>query len=387
MTTERKGNGSMPPPSLQATPREQKVLQRQMSSAGDATASSSADVSFDADIAQSPAERRRVRQTYRELQNDLTEHRAEYVHDLSLLLPKLAKMDTLMEDSVKSVSETTLDSRVLLQAATIVDDKLSSLKLGRAMFDLSQYFNFVFDHVGEAEPDLDALGKMCGRYLNRAPVVDFMYGPLSVEVKKREVKQRVRLEQSQRTTVKPVAVSAQENTSAANETTPNYVNALYKILSAQEVRPPLYRFILNPQSFGQTIENLFYVSFLVRDGLAWVGLDDDSGDLVVEAVEKEVADAENEGEEEDGEDAAAADKTQWISAIDYEDWEHLCEFFGDAEPKFVPHRAVGEGDRDVTLSQYRYPTQMDSGDVHSQRQSQASSSSVSSSQPRKRKIQ
>ena len=40
---------------------------------------------------------------------------------------------------------------------------------------------------------------------------------------------------------------------------------------------PLFRFCINPESFGQSVENLFYVSFLVRDGT--VGVSTDSRDL------------------------------------------------------------------------------------------------------------
>jgi non-structural maintenance of chromosomes element 4 len=36
-----------------------------------------------------------------------------------------------------------------------------------------------------------------------------------------------------------------------------------------------WKFVVNPHSFGQTIENMFYVSFLIRDGKAGITIDDD----------------------------------------------------------------------------------------------------------------
>jgi hypothetical protein len=35
-----------------------------------------------------------------------------------------------------------------------------------------------------------------------------------------------------------------------------------------------FKFVVNPWSFGQTVENMFYVSFLIRDGAAGISLDD-----------------------------------------------------------------------------------------------------------------
>lgn len=43
----------------------------------------------------------------------------------------------------------------------------------------------------------------------------------------------------------------------------------------------LFKFIINPQDFGQSVENLFYLSFLIRDGKCAFFADEDTGEPVI----------------------------------------------------------------------------------------------------------
>ena len=62
-----------------------------------------------------------------------------------------------------------------------------------------------------------------------------------------------------------------------NETTRNVV-MIYKILK-ENTPINMFEFILNPESYGQSVENLFYVAFLIRDGKAY--LEDETGEPIL----------------------------------------------------------------------------------------------------------
>ena len=158
--------------------------------------------------------------------------------------------------------------------------------------------------------DWERLGRQaCCPSNVRPPVPGFLLGPLSLQKRARKVTQRrERLQKRDPTdAVRPEELKAKdlEQVENSNLTTicKNIRNLLIKKceegeklverdltddMTEEEIRAlikkhgiadsggvPLFDFVVNPQSFGQTVENLFYVSFLIRDGAAGIGNDSD----------------------------------------------------------------------------------------------------------------
>lgn len=88
---------------------------------------------------------------------------------------------------------------------------------------------------------------------------------------------------------------------------------------------PMFDFCVNPKSFGQTVENFFYVSFLVKEGK--VGLDHDDDNLPTLSMVKE----KTVGERQE------SVRNQAVIALSFDIWQEIVESFG-IESSVIPHR-------------------------------------------------
>ncbi|RFU30361.1 hypothetical protein B7463_g5976, partial [Scytalidium lignicola] len=89
----------------------------------------------------------------------------------------------------------------------------------------------------------------------------------------------------------------------------------------------LFKFVVNPYSFGQTVENMFYVSFLIRDGKVGITYDDNGLPFLDATEPRDRSEMAEQG----------ARKHQAVIELDMDEWEQIIENWG-IEESMIPHR-------------------------------------------------
>ena len=239
----------------------------------------------------------------------------------------------------------------------------------------------------------------------RPPVPGFLLGPLSVQKRVRaQTQRRERLQKRDpRDAVRPeeikagaieksensnltalcrqiralldyVQVEGQKNAEAeaTEDMTEDEIRALMtKHNVSDDGGVSLFRFVINPKSFGQTVENMFYVSFLIKEAAASIQFDSNQlptlrrYSLPIESVtrliwnldstetaeEKKLRKAKEKlrranqeiqvDEEQEEEEQGPNERHQAVLHLDFDTWEDLIEAF-DIQDSLIPHRQEGQ---------------------------------------------
>ncbi|KAK0703534.1 Nse4 C-terminal-domain-containing protein [Lasiosphaeria miniovina] len=91
----------------------------------------------------------------------------------------------------------------------------------------------------------------------------------------------------------------------------------------------LLHFVINPHSFGQTVENMFYVSFLIREGSVKLEFDKD-GFPELQPADRNLTSGMARSKH-------STTRHQSIMSIDMKTWRDIIDAFGITEP-MIPHR-------------------------------------------------
>ncbi|KAJ6554340.1 Nse4 C-terminal-domain-containing protein [Mycena capillaripes] len=234
------------------------------------------DLVYDPD--QDPAEKREIRRKYRSLQKAIDDPHAE--HTPIELKAKVGEANQLFP-KVKNPQLATLDSAFFVKTTTISIGHARTLKFGTGTFDLDDFVTRLITFMGGHKPpdDLSAeasdveeddsplewgkLGRCALAKSRRVPAMGFMLGPLSMEQKQRSPRRRAKLQINKNDERRPQEIREEDIARSENETTKNV--ALLATALEQVEKINLFKLVINPHNFAQSVENIFYLSFLIRD--------------------------------------------------------------------------------------------------------------------------
>ncbi|KAJ7038930.1 Nse4 C-terminal-domain-containing protein [Mycena alexandri] len=287
-------------------------------------------------------EKREIRRNYRLLHKALDDPHAR--HTPAELHAKVDEANEIFEN-VKDPQEAVLDSSFLVKTTTATSRTARALRFGTGTFNIDDFVTRLITFMGGYKPpeeitsdasdleeeddsplDWAKVGRRALARSRRVPAAGFMMGPLSLEQKQRAPKQqRAKFEKNKNDETKPQSIREEDISRSENETTKNV--AIVAALLEQIDKINLFRLVINPNSFSQSLENIFYLSFLIRDAKVAFQIDDD-GEPLVFACE-EVSDQDRE--------TGVLLKRQLIFEFDMATWRRAIEVFEITEP-FIPTR-------------------------------------------------
>ncbi|XP_018593633.1 non-structural maintenance of chromosomes element 4 homolog A isoform X2 [Scleropages formosus] len=301
-----------------------------------------------------PAERRQLRHQYRELINSVQQNREDILSPTNNKLTEVLEEANRLFVNVRQTREAALDAQFLVLATDLGKEKANQLHADGSAFDPSAYAEHLLSFMGlnrleEAEDSdeegassgylpQDAWRKLAKRAENcfrTTPSFHFMLGSFLAEPppprQRVERQRRAPVKEAKRimpTQLKKMEESHQEATEKEVERILGYLQSYH----TDDPTSPIsyYEFVTDPTSFSRTVENIFHVSFLIRDGMAKIYQDRDKLPCIAPVPE--------------GEAEGSSSRQQCVISISPRSWKEIIEVFGIKEPMIsAPNSATFAG--------------------------------------------
>ncbi|KAJ3728627.1 Nse4 C-terminal-domain-containing protein, partial [Lentinula raphanica] len=287
---------------------------------------------------QDPNERRELRRKYRTLQLQLQGYE---------LGGFLSTADFLF-NRVKDTPEALLDANLLADVSAHSNRMSRRLNPEFGMFDFDEYVLKLVTYAGGrklglqstqqiSDDELDdsnlveplkweRIGTLASRKNKRVAIAGFMAGPISRQgTRKRKRSGRMKKNPESQTDVRrPQELTQKELSERPADETMRNVLTIHAIM--RDAGPTnFFQFIMNPASFAQSVENLFYMSFLFREGRLGLYLGEDNEPIVYDAHQSRSQLLRN------------SESHSAVFEIDMATWKRAVDVFNISDP-LIPHR-------------------------------------------------
>lgn len=306
-----------------------------------------------------PIERRNLRFKYRQLITDTEQKRDEYVQPDSDGLHQVLGEGNALFKKVRRTREAALDAQFLVLVSNLGFEQAQHLQTGIVTFEPRTFAEKLITFMGgrcvedetdeEGNPqdvrleslDWKKIGKIAANSFRRTAAVEFMHGPLSMdapvrkEKKPREKKTGDKPGAAAKVTPQQLVKVDNNNEEATTKEVQRVFEALMRVTDPGDDKDPkvvsFFEFVTNPDSFSQTVENIFHLSFLINKGNAAIELDEDGL--------PDVYPAEPFSEKEDYGDEDTSRK-QVVMPFTMEDWRNIVSAFKIKKPMIPTRKTI-----------------------------------------------
>ncbi|NXP19860.1 NSE4A protein, partial [Scytalopus superciliaris] len=224
------------------------------------------------------------------------ENREEMLNAKSNRLTEALEEANKLFDEVCHAREAALDAQFLVLASNLGKEKANELQSEMTAFDSATFAEDLLTLMGINRTEIEENdGEPCGflpsdawqkigeealKHLRRAPTFHYMLGSFKSDppVAKQRIERQKKASRGEAKRAMPAQLKKMEE--SHEEATEKEVERILGILQTLFENDPdtpisFFDFVIDPNSFARTVENMFHVSFLIRDGLAEIKLDDD----------------------------------------------------------------------------------------------------------------
>ncbi|KAA8909896.1 hypothetical protein TRICI_004333 [Trichomonascus ciferrii] len=259
---------------------------------------------------------------------------SQVVGEADKILPLLDRPAEVRDDAQLMYESSRMSESIIRQANIRADTEFD---IKTVLPKLKENF---FPSGTKPNEAFKTLGKQFYKVSKRAPAVSFMMGPIYITKKPVTKKPRGEVLRIDHNTQKSAQqLESSDIQQGANQSTETIKDIYLRLDNQVKQDGPisLYQLVLNPESFAQSVENLFFASFLVRDGKVSIAPDEDGVPIV------STQDLTNVSGTANGESSSSkkGDRRQVVVNLDEESYEELIKLFEIEEP-FIPTRHYNE---------------------------------------------
>lgn len=264
----------------------------------------------------------------------------EVGQDVDRFLNQKSKLDSAEEVQIVSSFVDKLDKTLVSKDATIVKDdtevfvKITDVTTRAIVKAAHKSRNIEESHILQGlkknYKDGDglnwkSLGAFASRYFHGVSNNGFLCNSLEVEPKERKTKQKRQKISEDAKVVEPLKVNMSKEDPSAHRAQKHHTKLQTEIFEhiKKRKRVNYLKTVINPESFTQTVENIFTSSFLVKDAAAYMELDPNGVPFIADGSKN--LDAQN------AQNQVHQYPHQSILSFSMADWKNAIESYGIRE--------------------------------------------------------